>query len=250
MARIYSHASDDAPEIDKDSVLNFFEERANKVDVLGPTRAVIYQDKNIDLAEKRDVAEKKLLLPLLHINDSSRVLDAGCGTGRWAEVVIPECAEYFGVDVSPGLIKVARERFGNRTNASFAVCAVDAMLKEKLCVDRVFTHVLSFGVFIYLNDAEVIDALRNYADLSAAGAVVMFREPVALQKRLTLLEHFSEDMDQKYSAIYRTEEELLLLISKVFGSDFAQIGSGEVYSDAALSNRAETKQKWFLWKRL
>lgn len=132
MARIYTQPEDEKPKIDKSSVLEFFEERAAKVSTLGPIRAVIYQDKNVDLAERRDAAEKSLLLPLLKIDNSSRVLDAGCGTGRWADIVIPHCASYFGVDVSPGLIKVAVERFGDQANARFAVCPVDALSKEKL----------------------------------------------------------------------------------------------------------------------
>lgn len=249
MARIYTQPDDEKPKIDKSSVLEFFEVRAAKVSTLGPTRAVIYQDKNVDLAERRDAAEKSLLLPLLKVDDSSRVLDAGCGTGRWAEIVIPQCASYFGVDVSPGLIKVAVERFSEHTNAQFAVCPIDALSKEKIGVDQAFTHILSFGVFIYLNDDEILNALRGYVDIVETGSKIMFREPIALENRLTLLEHFSDDMDQQYSAIYRTEAELLLLIKTVFGDEFYQMGAGHVYPGTALNNRIETKQKWFLWEK-
>jgi len=210
---------------------------------------VIYQDKNADLAERRDAAEKARLLPLLKVDNSSRILDAGCGTGRWAEVLIPQCALYFGIDVSAGLINIAIERFDNHNNAQFAVCPVDTLTKEKICIDQAFTHILSFGVFIYLNDDEILDALRGYADVAAPGALIMFREPIALENRLTLREHFSEDMDQQYSAIYRTEQELLSLIITVFGTTFTQVGTDDVYPDATLNNRTETKQKWFLWKK-
>ncbi|MFJ2536220.1 class I SAM-dependent methyltransferase [Pseudomonas sp. NPDC087614] len=249
MARIYTKSEDKKPKIDKTSVLEFFEKRAEKVNTLGPTRAVIYQDKNADLAERRDAAEKALLLPLMKVDNSSRILDAGCGTGRWAEILIPQCASYFGVDVSPGLIKVAVERFGDHNNAQFAVCPIDALSKDKIGADQPFTHILSFGVFIYLNDDEILDALRGYADLVATGSRIMFREPIALENRLTLLEHFSDDMDQQYSAIYRTEQELLSLIKTVFGNTFAQVDANDVYPDATLNNRTETKQKWFLWEK-
>lgn len=249
MARIYTRPEDEQPKIDKFSVLEFFEKRAKKVNTLGPTRAVIYQDKNADLAERRDAAEKALLLPLMKVDNASRILDAGCGTGRWAEILIPQCASYFGVDVSPGLIKVAVERFGDYNNVQFAVCPIDALSKEKTGVDQAFTHILSFGVFIYLNDDEILDALRGYADLVASGSLIMFREPIALENRLTLLEHFSDDMDQQYSAIYRTEQELLSLIKTVFGNTFAQVDADDVYPDATLNNRTETKQKWFLWEK-
>ncbi|CAI8812862.1 Methyltransferase family protein [Pseudomonas sp. IT-P2] len=249
MARIYTTPKDEKPKINKSAVLDFFEQRATKVSTLGPTRAVIYQDKSPDLAERRDTAEKNLLLPLLSISQSSHILDAGCGTGRWAEAVVPHCASYFGVDVSPGLIKVAHDRFGSHENVRFAVCPVDALSKEALGTERLFTHILSFGVFIYLNDDEVLDALSGYAALGAPGCRLIFREPVALEQRLTLLEHFSDEMDQQYNAIYRTEQELISLIKSVLGDAFIQVDSGDVYPDPSLNNRTETRQKWFLWEK-
>ncbi|MDR6956360.1 SAM-dependent methyltransferase [Pseudomonas brassicacearum] len=250
MARIYTKPEDKKPKIDKSLVLDFFEKRASKVNDLGPTRAVIYQDKDADLAERRDIAEKTLLLPLLEIDESSRILDAGCGTGRWAEAIIPKCGVYVGVDVSPGLIKVATERFGTSLNAKFEVCPVDLLTRERIGIDQAFTHILSFGVFIYLNDDEIIEALHAYASLTESGSKIMFREPIAVENRLTLIEHFSNDMEQTYNAIYRTEEELITLITSALGESFFQQKKGDVYPDGTLNNRTETKQKWYLWESL
>lgn len=250
MTRIYTQLDEEKPLIDKAAVLDFFEKRAEKVKVLGPTRAVIYQDKNPDLAERRDIAEKKLLLPLIQVDGSSHVLDAGCGTGRWAEEIIPKCASYCGVDVSPGLIQIASERFCQYTNARFSVCAVDTISPEAIGVTHHFSHILSFGVFIYLNDEEVLESLHRFAAVADSKSRVIIREPIALQMRLTLQEHFSEEMDQQYNAIYRTESELFNLIDTTLGvAGFRQMGCGDVYAEAALNNRSDTKQRWFLWVR-
>ncbi len=250
MTRIYTPVDEEKPLIDKSAILDFFEKRAEKVEVLGPICAVIYQDKNPGLAERRDAAEKGLLLPLIEIDRSSNVLDAGCGTGRWAEVIIPECAYYHGVDLSPGLIRVARERFAQCENAQFSVCTIDKLSIETIGATTEFSHILSFGVFIYLNDNEVLEALRRYVAVAASKSRIMFREPIALLDRLTLLEHFSDDMNQQYNAIYRTEMELFYLVAAALEpAGFYQIGSGDVYVDAELNNRTETKQRWFLWGR-
>ncbi len=56
MSRIYSREEESKPEISKEDVVAFFEKRAEKIAALGPVRAVIYQDKNPDLAERRDAA--------------------------------------------------------------------------------------------------------------------------------------------------------------------------------------------------
>ena len=250
MTRIFSRPDDDKPVIDKAAILDFFEKRAEKAEDLGPVRAVIYQDKNADLAERRDIAEKALLYPLIRLNTDSRILDAGCGTGRWAKVVIPNCGTYHGVDVSPGLIRIAEELYGNFPNARFSVCSLDTVAMDSIGAENLFTHILSFGVHIYLNDHEVLEALLRLTQLAASQCRFLIREPIAIQQRLTLQEHFSEDMNQHYSAIYRTEPELLAMYDATIGrAGFHLLDAGDVYSESALNNRAETKQRWFLWER-
>lgn len=64
MTRIFSSPEEHSnPRIEKESVARFFHERAQKLETVGPIRAVIYQDKHPDLAEKQDIAEKERLLP-------------------------------------------------------------------------------------------------------------------------------------------------------------------------------------------
>ena len=46
------------PQIDPAEVESFFSKRAEKAKTIGSLRAVIYQDKHPDLAERRDVSEK------------------------------------------------------------------------------------------------------------------------------------------------------------------------------------------------
>lgn len=250
MTRITSLPDDEKPVLDTGAVLGFFEKRAEKVEILGPTRAVIYQDKSPDLAERRDKAEKELLFPLIKLDKDSQVLDAGCGTGRWAKVIIPVCGSYHGVDVSPGLIKVADQLYGHLPNTRFSVCSLDKMSRDAISTEILFSRILSFGVYIYLNDYQVLEALRCITQLTAPKARILFREPVAIENRLTLQEHFSEEMEQKYNAIYRTEFELLEIFEDTIeAAGFLLESYGDVYTEAELNNRAETKQRWYLWVR-
>jgi len=78
----------------------------------------------------------------------------------------------------------------------------------------------------------------------------MFREPLGLGRRLTISEHYSEEMEQDYSAIYRTREELEALISgEMPVPAFHLVDCGYVYDDPGLNNRSDTRQQWFLVER-
>lgn len=250
MARIKSTPGMAAPSIDRASVVAFFEQRAKKAETLGPVRAVIYQDRHPDLAEKRDAAEKALLLPKIDLSTTDRVLDLGCGTGRWAEAIVPAAEHYHGVDVSPGLVAIAQQRFASYENARFTVCGVDELSEKRLGDASPFSRILCCGVMIYLNDDELRKTLVALADLAAAHCRLVVREPVGLESRLSIVDHFSEDMEQTYNAIYRTEEELREMMGATLGvAGFSFAGCGDVYAEAILNNRADTKQRWFVLER-
>ena len=147
MPRIISLPGEEKPAIDKSAVFDFFEKRAEKVEALGPTRAVIYQDKSPDLADRRDAAEKALLYPKIELGTDDVVLDAGCGTGRWAELIIPACDFYNGIDVSPGLIQVLNNTSGTSEMQNFQCFIYPKFLPAFFGDARLFP-VFSLSAFI------------------------------------------------------------------------------------------------------
>lgn len=246
MARIYG---DDKLKLSYDNVVKFFEDRARKSAVVGDLSAVIYQDKNPELAINRDIIEKKLLLPKLGIDQSSIVFDADCGTGRWAQEIIPYCGQYYGADISNGFIEIASKKFKSYKNAHFFVSPLWGRKILSKGFKGICTHALSFGVMIYMNDEELKVYLDILLHLMSEKALIAFREPIGVAQRLSIIEHFSDDMEQEYNAIYRTELELFEMIDSVFNhSGFSLKESGDVHS-AALSNRSDTKQKYYIYQR-
>jgi SAM-dependent methyltransferase len=251
MSRIYSTPGEDSgPLIDKKSVSDFFEKRAEKIASLGPVQAVIYQDKHPELAAQRNVAEKAKLLPLFRLNGTQRVLDVGCGTGRWAGDLLPLSAWYHGIDSCEGLVLHARKEFEFARNGRFTVAAADDFSLESLGESQPFDRILCAGVLIYLNDDEVQKALLCMANVLAPGGLILLREPVGIERRLTIAAHYSDDMDQVYNAIYRTRGELDALVRAAMPAGaFRMVDSGDVYDESALNNRVDTKQQWLLLER-
>jgi len=248
--RIFGKGAQGAePRIERSSVERFFEERAGKLSQVGALKAVLYQDKHPDLAERRDAAEKARIRPLLRLAGHERVLDVGSGTGRWTDELASSVAYYHGIDFSAGLVEYARQRHPPGPRVGFTVASADDYSLESLGVGEPFDVILCCGVMIYLNDDEVDRALRCMAEVCAPQARIVLREPVGIADRLTISEHYSEEMEQTYSAIYRTEEELIRRIGHELGTrGFHVSDAGDVY-EAALNNRAETIQRWFVMER-
>lgn len=242
--------SDAKPRIRRDNTLRFFEQRAARAPELGAIKAVLYQDKHPTLAEARDRAEKEALLPVLDTRPGNRVLDVGCGVGRWTSILSERCSYYHGLDFSPGLIDHARRSHAHRTNVQFSVASADDFSLTSLGSQAPFDLILCCGIFIYLNDEEIVNSGRCIADAAGHNARAIFREPIALKQRLTIKDHYSEELEADYNAIYRSKDDLMSLLSlHMAPAGFKLIHDAPMYDDPALNNRTDTKQHFFVLER-
>lgn len=64
--------------------------------------------------------ERPATLSLLPVVRGRRVLDAGCGPGVYAQILVRRGAKVVGVDISPKMLRLARERVGERVELLLA----------------------------------------------------------------------------------------------------------------------------------
>lgn len=223
------------------SVAAFFSDRAKRFNHEHPLTAVLYQDKNPALAEERDAYEKSFALPLLKLTGRESLLDIGCGIGRWASLIHPHVKCYNGIDFSAGLIEIAKQQL-QTPNVHFHVAGAEDLHFESVTQFAPYNRMLIAGLMIYLNDDQIIKLLEGVLAVADKDCLIYLREPLALETRLTLNEFWSDELGSSYSAIYRTESELRVLIDSVLSNHVTSYGFLPLYSDNKLNNRAETKQ--------
>ena len=183
-------------------------------------------------------------------------LDVGCGSGRLFFALGNRLGRrYVGVDGASSLITAARARLAadsascgdTAVRASFEVQDLGRPgLAAKAAADVPFDLVLASGILIYLNDTSVQRLLADAVALAAPGATLILREPVGNEQRLTLDEHWSDELDAAYNAVYRTRDELQALVSRAAGARLADWQSRWLYQEPALNNRSETRQAWMV----
>lgn len=210
---------DDSHPIEREKVQAFFARRARRK-LGGPTAqlrdedlavAMLYGDSRDAL--RRSQEEFARVRPNLYLSGASRVLDVGCGVGRWAEHLIGTVGSYVGVDVVEELIAAARQRFGAWKNTEFVYTNRSPVTKA--ISGQVFSHALVSGVVHYLDDEEV-KALFGDLNRLIPGGTLYVRGPFSENQRLTISEEWSVDLHDDYSATYRTKDEFLDLLPTSF----------------------------------
>ena len=235
-------------DIDYTKTKTFFEERGQKYSEHHPYVTTMYQDAHPQLTEERNQEETSKILPLLQLDETARLLDLGCGIGRWADAIDDPIALYMGIDFSASLIKIARER--NRKKQfvyeQMSICDFsDYYFSHNL---QPFNRLIIAGVLTYLNDGDVDSILQFVPNVLTPGAVVYIREPIGLHERLTLKDFYSEELAHNYNTIYRSAEEYRQLFQKNAPS-LAIIREELLFHTPALNNRKETSQYYFILRK-
>lgn len=238
-------------DIDYQATHQFFEARGNRHDLAHPYSVTMYQDDRPELVTERDACEKSRLLEWLSFSPNNRVLDVGCGVGRWADTAVPRGAAYLGIDFSEAILQRARARVPEVPGR----VAFQRLGAEQVGADVTwdvgppFDRVLVSGVLIYLNDGDVRRCLDGIAAVADGKARVYVREPVSQGARLSLDGHYSPALRAEYSAIYRP----LSHYREVFAATLQRAGFSLLADDwlfpATLENRAETRQRFFILAR-
>lgn len=226
--------------INTEHIRNFYEKRAAVASV-GDIGAVLLGNQNSDFLNKRNAYDQEYILPMLGITSETRVLDIGCGIGRWASFILPKCQFYCGVDFSAGMVSVA-ERVCQGLGGNYALhCmpATEVINQDVNFYGGLFGTVIASGVFMYINDQEVAHIIQCLSELLNIHCTIYLADPVGVSERLTLNDFSSEALQTDYSAIYRTVDEYLELCAPLFDAGFSVVKReflpqyGESYSDTS-----------------
>lgn len=117
--------------------------------------------------------QRRALQPWLNVTAGTRVLDIGCGVGRWSTLLAARGAQVTGVDLSPTMIaqaqrRAAQHRLGER-------CRFLVQDLAQLDVDGAFDLVLGVTVLQHILDTAALQTAvqRLAAHLAPGGRMVL-----------------------------------------------------------------------------
>lgn len=246
-----SRIKHDVEKLDYQETKRYFENRAkNKYKADNPYSVIMHQDQNPELVAKRNQQEVQKLSPLLKFDKNSRILDLACGIGRWSDAVPCEITEYCGIDFSEGLIDIANQR-NTRPEAAFYTGDLNDL--ESILSTHgkgKYNRVIMMGILLYLNDADILNILGQAEKRCEEHALFCIRVPIGLDDRLTLKDHFSDELEDNYNAIYRTDKEMKqILVQTLSVHGFSITHEGFLYDDDSLNIRKETAQYFYILER-
>lgn len=241
-------------DVDMGNIHDFYARRAvekTKLNIDAPV--ILSTDRDPSHAEYWTKYELEKRIPFFELDEQSKVLELGFGTGRIAKYLTKIAKLYVGIDYVQEFVDLAKKRDDiYRDKQTFFIRAsfTEAMNGEiKLPVEYGFNRfMVAAGVFMYINDAELESAIAGLIPRLEHKCILYFSEPIATKYRLTLKEFHSQEMKADYSAIYRTLAEYDRLFTPFYQAGFRKVKS-EDFFETDIKGWEETKQWFFLLKR-
>ncbi len=233
--RVYT----DKIEIDNNSTKEFWENRANNITNL--QTVLLGSDKTGIEQNTRNEHEKLIVESVVKQIQNPRILDIGCGIGRWAENLINQFDYYTGVDFSEGFIDYASKKFSDNKNIKF--CNNSILEIDDTILSSNFNFIICTGVLMYVNDSNIFDIFKAFRRVTPE--YVYIQESISLMDaRLTLNKFESKDLQTNYNAIYRTKKEY----EEYFKTNKFDIIKTDLLLDNKSGAREETNAQYWILK--
>jgi len=232
-----------------ENVRNFYNKRASLAEEKG-WGAISLGDEDSTIAARVYDYDRDILFPKLGVGQNSRVLELGCGMGRWAKIVLPHCGAYCGVDFSEKMLKLAEkicEDYSGKS-AFFHLSVSEAAEKAPEFYGGAFHCMILSGVCIYINDNELRRVFERLPALAQPHCTICIKETAAMAERLTLNKFPSKALKSTYDAIYRTTDEYASLFPPLMAAGFS-IAEQYFLPEEVGRKRAETNGWCTILKR-
>lgn len=235
--RVYEKKID----INYQSTKSFWESRADEKLTL--TSVLLGADKKAGAQEKRNFCETEIINSFLKTGSKYKILDIGCGIGRWADNLKDKIETYVGIDYARPFIEFASNRFLDNPNIKFKCSSASEVDLNEIGKD--FNLVICTGVLMYINDTDLNKVFMMFKDTESDYFYI--QETISLlDTRLTLNNFESKELKTNYSAIYRTQDEY----EDYFQKHGLEILSTDLFLNDETGGRKETNARYWLLRRI
>lgn len=195
----------------KESIKHFWDNRAEKYEKDKSLSATNLEEDQ-DLQNLKIKLEQEKITSLIKLGGNDLCLDLGCGLGAWSTIISRNVKRVIGVDYSQKMIDIAINNAKDLSIENIEYICNDA---SEFDYDEKFDVVFVSGLLLYLSEEQLnvlVDRLEKY---SKPGTKLVLREPTGIKGRYSIIDRYSEALDAKYSALYRTKEELVSKFEKI-----------------------------------
>lgn len=206
--------------------------------------------KNQELSEEKSQIEMAKVEECFHEikRNFNSSIEIGAGTCQWTSLISKFSKITLATDTAEGMLKKGKEYLESKCKLRGISYFYGDILEKNFPKNAPYDLFFISGLILYLDEKTLLKLLKFINTFATNNSIIVMREPVGVKKEHILDNVFSEDLQINYSAIYRTEKDLLNKFDKI---NFIESKNIWLHEDGSKFNRwSETRLKLLILKRM
>ena len=160
--------------------------------------------------EKRKSEMKKIQDLLSQINRTyNSCIEIGAGSCQWTYILAKLSKNVLCTDTSKGMLDIGKEYINKKKTKNNIDFFYGDICEERNPINSPYDLVFISGLILYLSQNQFSKLIKFISIHTKTNSNLIIREPVGINKEHILDNVYSEELETNYSAIYRTEENII-----------------------------------------
>ena len=206
--------------------------------------------KNQEFSKEKSIKEMNTVEEFFQKTKSNynSCIEIGAGTCQWTYLLSKFSKSVLASDISEGMLKKGKEYLESKFQSKSISYFSGDILNEESPQNAPYDLFFISGLILYLDEKTLLKLLDFINRFASKNSTIYMREPVGVKKKFILDNIFSKELQMNYSAIYRTEEDLLNKFDKI---NFIKSKNIWFHKNGSKFNRwNETRLKLFILRRI
>tara|TARA_A100001388_G_scaffold182021_1_gene136335 strand:+ start:4537 stop:5226 length:690 start_codon:yes stop_codon:yes gene_type:complete len=199
--------------------------------------------------EKSEKEQKEILKILNNFNKKfNSSLEIGAGTCQWTNLLCAKSKNVLATDISKGMLNLGIKYMQKNFPKYKVEYFFGDIIKDNKPINSPFDLIFISGLLLYQNNEEFLNLLKFIKQNSETNAILILREPIGIHKEFSIKNKYSQELKTNYSALYRTEKDIIKNICK---NSFSLLTSKWFHTDGSKFNKwKETRLKLMTFRRI
>lgn len=160
--------------------------------------------------EKRINEMKKMRVLLSQINRTyNSCIEIGAGSCQWTYILSKISKKVLATDTCKGMLDIGKEYISKKTPKDKIDFFYGDICHSKNPPNSPYDLVFISGLILYLSQNQFSRLIKFISMNTKSSSIIILREPVGINKEFVLNDIFSKELKTNYSAIYRTEKNII-----------------------------------------
>ena len=166
---------------------------------------------DIEFSKEKSINEmKKMKVLLSQINRTyNSCIEIGAGSCQWTYILAKLSKNVLCTDTSKGMLDIGKEYINKKKTKNNIDFFYGDICEERNPINSPYDLVFISGLILYLSQDQFSKLTKFIAINTKTNSNLILREPVGINKEYVLDDVYSEELETNYSAIYRTEKNII-----------------------------------------